>query len=157
MKFVRQSLVDSLIEQAGSSERKRAFHTFHSEDDALNRMLIAGVAGAYVSPHRHAEKFELFTHVLGGVIVVEFDDTGTPTNATDLQRNRYVEIEPMTWHTLVYPTSTWALMEVGLWNERYNPADKEFAPWAPQENDPAAAGYVQDLTAIVLALANKSA
>lgn len=156
MQYVSKQLVDNLFNEAEASERKRAFHRFHAEDDMFNRLLIAGTTGSYAAPHRHVEKFEAFAPVEGGVIVVEFDDEGTPINAYDLRKVPYVELAPMTWHSLVYVTDRWSVMEFALWKVKYNPADKEFAPWAPKEGDPTAASYLKQLTETVIALAEKN-
>jgi cupin fold WbuC family metalloprotein len=156
MQHVNRNMVDDLFKEAQASDRRRAFHRFHGDDDMFNRMLIAGTTGSYAAPHRHAEKFEAFAPVEGGVIVVEFNDSGKPINAYDLRQVPYVELGPMTWHTLVYVTDRWAVMEFALWKEKYDPTDKEFAPWAPKEGDPAAAEYLKKLTAAVTKLAKKS-
>ena len=157
MQHVNRSLIDDLFNQAKVSERKRAFHRFHAEDDMLNRLLIVGTAGSYAAPHRHAEKFEAFSYVEGGVIVIEFNDVGMPINAYDLRQVPYVELGPMTWHTVIYVTDSWAIMEFALWKQKYDPTDKEFAPWAPKEGDPPAIEYLKDLTAAATALAKKHA
>lgn len=155
MQYVGRELVDALFKQAEMSERRRVFHRFHAEDDTLNRLLIVGTSGSYAAPHRHTEKFEAFSAVEGGVIVVEFDDVGTPINAYDMQRVYYVELAPMTWHTVIYTTDRWAVMEFALWKQKYDPSDKEFAPWAPAEGSPEALEYLRTLTTAVTDLAKK--
>jgi cupin fold WbuC family metalloprotein len=155
MQFVDDGLINNLFKEAEASPRKRAFHTFHQADDMFNRMLIAGTTGSYAAPHRHAEKFEAFSFIEGGVIVAEFADDGTLLNAYDLQKCPYVELGPMTWHSLIYTTERWAVMEFALWKEKYDPADKEFAPWAPKEGDPEAADYSNKLTEQAISLASK--
>lgn len=155
MQYVGRELVEALFNQAEMSERRRVFHRFHAQNDMLNRVLIVGTSGSYVAPHRHTEKFEAFSAIEGGVIMIEFDDAGTPINAYDMQRVYYVELAPMTWHTLLYTTDRWAVMEYALWKQKYDPADKEFAPWAPAEGDPKAPEYLQNLTAIATDLARK--
>ena len=147
MQYVSQPLLDEMFAEAEGSDRRRAFHRFHNPDDALNRLLIAGLTGSYATPHRHAEKFEAFAHVEGEVLVVEFDDTGKPLHAYSLKHCPYVEFGPMTWHTVIYTSPRWAVMEFALWKEKYDPSDKEFAPWAPKEGDPAAGDYLKSLTA----------
>lgn len=154
MQFVDKKLVERLYTEAESSERLRAFHRFHDPNDMLNRLLIAGVSGSYVAPHRHADKFEAFSHVEGAVIVAEFDDNGALTNAYDLSIVPYVELTAGTWHTLVYTSERWAVMEFGLWKDVYDPSDKEFAPWAPQEGDVAAPAYSEQLSRAAIAMAH---
>lgn len=153
MQHVDQHLVATLLKEAEASERKRAFHRFHADNDMFNRLLIAGISGSYAAPHRHAEKFEAFAHVQGGVIVAEFTNDGKLANAYDLREMPYVELGPMIWHTLIYVTERWSVMELALWKEQYNPSDKEFAPWAPKEGDAAAKEYSAQLTKAAMALA----
>jgi len=157
MQFVDPDLINDLFGEAETSQRKRAFHTFHQEDDMFNRVLIAGTTGSYAAPHRHTEKFEAFAHIEGGLIVVEFDNDGTLLNAYDLEQCPYVEFGPMTWHSVIYTTERWVLMELALWKTKYDPGDKEFAPWAPKEGDPDAADYLRELTAAATALAKNNA
>lgn len=145
MQQVNQTMIQQLLDEGRVSDRKRAFHVFHNPNDAFNRMLIAGVCGSYATPHRHITKFEVFTYVMGDMIVLEFNDDGSIKNAYELSTCPYVEIPPMTWHAVVFASETWAFMEMALWPDSYDPADKEFAPWAPQEFDPEVPAYVDSL------------
>lgn len=144
MRSITPDLIEQLLNQARTHERKRAFHVLHAADEPFNRMLIAGVKGSYAAPHRHTAKFEVFTYVHGDLMVVEFHDDGTIKHAYDLRECPYVEVPPMTWHAVFFTSDEWAFMEMALWPKAYDPSDKEFAPWAPQEFDPNAMAYVED-------------
>ena len=147
MRPITPNLIRQLLDGARASERKRAFHVLHADDDAFNRMLIAGVKGSYAAPHRHTTKFEVFTYVMGDLAVVEFHDDGSVKHAYNLRSCPYVEIPPMTWHAVFFVSDEWAFMEMALWPDKYDPSDKEFAPWAPKEFDPSAMSYIEDLIA----------
>ncbi len=146
MKHIDSPMVQQLIDEAQANQRKRAFHVFHADDEAFNRMLIAGTKDSYGVPHRHTMKFEVFTYVMGDLTVLEFNDDGSVKNAYDLSKCQYVEVAPMTWHTVLFNSDTWAFMEMALWPEKYDPSDKEFAPWAPQEFDQNVQSYLAELT-----------
>lgn len=145
MKHSNHELVQQLLLTARQDERKRAFHLFHNADEQFNRMLIAGIRGSYATPHRHTTKLEVFTYVSGDLTVVEFNDDGSLKNAYDLSQNPYVEVQPMTWHAVLFGSDEWAFMEMAHWPEAYDPTDKEFAPWAPAEGDSATGAYVDRL------------
>lgn len=145
MESISPVLIQRLLDEARLHERKRAFHIFHAEEDAFNRMLIAGVNGSYAAPHRHTTKFEIFTYARGDLIVVEFYDDGSIKHAYNLRECPYVEVPPMTWHMVLFASDEWAFMEMALWPDKYDPSDKEFAPWAPAEFDPNVAAYVENL------------
>ncbi len=145
MRPITPDLIRQLTDKARTDERKRAFHVLHSDGEAFNRMLIAGVKGSYAAPHRHTTKFEVFTYVQGDLVVVEFHDDGSIKHTYDLRECPYVEVPPMTWHAVFFVSNEWAFMEMALWPDRYDSTDKEFAPWAPSEFDSNAMTYVEKL------------
>ena len=147
MDYADQELIATLTSKARGDKRKRAFHVFHNDDEPFNRMLIAGVKGSYAAPHRHTVKFEVFTYVAGDLLVLEFNDDGTIKGAYDLSVCPYVEVAPMTWHAVIFLSDEWAFMEMALWPDKYDPSDKEFAPWAPREFDSDVPGYLDRLSA----------
>lgn len=145
MQSITPDLIQQLLDEARTDKRKRAFHVLHDEKEPFNRMLIAGVRGSYATPHRHTAKFEVFTYVQSDLVVVEFHNDGSVKHAYDLRECPYVEIPPMTWHAVFFVSDEWAFMEMALWPDKYDPSDKEFAPWAPKEFDPSAMVYVKNL------------
>jgi len=145
MRHIDERLTTELLDKARADIRKRAFHIFHADDEPFNRMLIAGVKGSYAAPHRHTTKFEVFTHVAGDLVVIEFNDDGSIKNAYDLSKCPYVEVSPMTWHAVIFLSDEWAFMEMALWPDKYDPSDKEFAPWAPKELTAEVPDYISKL------------
>ncbi|MFW5886437.1 MAG: WbuC family cupin fold metalloprotein [Bacteroidota bacterium] len=145
---VDERLIDKLILQAKGSERKRTVYCFHHHPgDTLQRMLNAMEPGTYVVPHKHQEpdKREVFFLVRGKALIVIFDKAGNISNKYLMDTpSAIVEISPRSWHTIIPLVSGTVLYEVK--DGPYDPAsDKFFAPWAPDENDPEAKEYVQQL------------
>ena len=156
MLHINKQLTAELLNEAQTDACKRAFHIFHADDEPFNRMLIAGLKGSYATPHRHTVKFEVFTYVAGDLVVLEFNDDGTIKNAYDLSVCPYIEVAPMVWHAVIFLSDEWAFMEMALWLDKYDPRDKEFAPWAPKEFDEAVPGYITKLSAEATSLLNRT-
>jgi cupin fold WbuC family metalloprotein len=117
----------------------------HAEPtDAASRFLNAGLAGTYVRPHRHrAGKWELVTVLQGRFDCVIFTPDGVVNNRVTLSAEgaSLVEISGGEWHSVVFHAPAAVVLEVrpGPYDAQL---DKEFASWAVQENDPAAALFV---------------
>ena len=139
-----RKLVDSLIEEANRSPRRRTNHNFHrSLDENPHRFLNVMLRGSYFTPHRHLKppKHESFLVLQGEVGFVTFDDVGKVVDTyrlspAGLEQNTEsvlgIDIPPGVWHCLV------VLSEVAVCYEvkpgPYDPtSDKEFAEWAPHE------------------------
>lgn len=140
-------LIDQLSAKAKEAPRKRMNHNFHqTAEDLLNRMLNAMEPDTYVCPHKHEnpDKREAFIVLRGAFLIVEFDNTGNITDHTVLSREKGVlglEIQPRVYHTLICLEPGSVLYE--LKDGPYNPVnDKHFAPWAPAEGAPEAAGFM---------------
>ena len=115
-----------------------------------HRFLNAWTRGSYAAPHRHLEvpKPESFIVLRGELVLFLFDDVGAVTETHILGRDGVlgIDIAPGLWHTLTALTDTAICFEVKA--GPYDAAtDKEFAPWAPREGDPAAASYLANLLA----------
>ena len=128
-------------------------HNFHSGPaDNPHRFLNVLLSGTYIRPHRHANppKSETFVVLEGSAEVILFDDSGNITGRHRLGEDSPdgrlwgVDIPAGIWHTVLPRTPRAVCFEVkpGPW-EASN--DKEFADWAPAENDPAAAEYARTL------------
>ncbi|MCL5959382.1 MAG: WbuC family cupin fold metalloprotein, partial [Chloroflexi bacterium] len=106
---ITDQLLDSLMERARRSPRKRVMHTFHSGPwEHAHRMLNVITPGSYTQPHRHLDphKSEGFVILRGRVAVVIFDDSGAVDRGqtTVLEQGSSItgiDIGPNTWHTLV--------------------------------------------------------
>ncbi len=142
--FTRQ-----LFEQAVKSPRRRAHHNVHeSYNEAVQRLYVAMMPDSYVRPHRHTDpsKWEFFMVVEGKITVLIFDDHGTVTNKVELSAGGDcfgLQIPPGTWH------ATFCQEPVVFFEVKQGPylveADKNFAGWAPAENDHEVADFLDRL------------
>ncbi len=144
MEKIDLKLTDSLYEQAVVSLRNRKNLNFHKdEQDPVQRMLNAFGVKTYVQPHVHLnpDKREVFVILTGRLLVFFFDDNGKITDHVILDREAGVfgvEIAPGEWHTATALVEGTVVYEIK--DGPYNPLDdKNFALWAPKENDPEAA------------------
>lgn len=150
MQLITRDLIEKVLEQAKRSPRRRMNYNFHSgPEDNPHRFLNVLVEGTYVRPHRHLDppKAESFLVLEGQVAMFLFDDQGKVTSREVLgppQGAIGIDIEPGVWHTLGVLTPHAVCFEVKP--GPYAPqSDKEFAPWAPKEGDPAASAYLARL------------
>jgi cupin fold WbuC family metalloprotein len=149
VQLIDAALLDATLARALTSPRGRINHNFHP-DMASNphRFLNAWTRGSYAAPHRHlaVPKPESFIVLRGELGLFVFDDAGDVTETHVLGRNGVIGIDlaPGLWHTVAALSETAICFEVKA--GPYDAAtDKEFAPWAPREGDPAAAAYLADL------------
>lgn len=147
------ALFDSVTERAAASPRLRMNHNFHnSPEDNPHRFLNVLLKGTYIRPHRHTTppKPETFLVLEGAADVIIFDESGAITEryhlGSDSPEGRVwgIDIAPGVWHTILPRTDRAVCFEVkpGPWQPA---SDKEFAEWAPAENDPEAAAYSKAL------------
>lgn len=154
MKEITLDLINQLSLDAINSTRRRLNYNFHTKDnDPIQRMLNAFEPLTYIRPHRHFElhKREVFIILRGRLLVIYFDDNGKMTKTTELSHisnNLAVEIEPHEWHTVISLESGTVVYEIK--DGPYDViSDKQFALWAPDENDPNSANYVSELLKII--------
>lgn len=153
VQLIDASTFGPLIEQARRSPRRRTNFNFHASfAENPNRFLNILAVGTYVRPHRHLlpPKPESFLILEGKLALFTFDDAGRTPPPTILGHNKIlgVDIAPGVWHSLVVLSPHAVLFEVKP--GPYDPgSDKDFAPWAPPEDGPAAAAYVAKLVGIV--------
>lgn len=150
VKIISPELLDALSQQAKVSARLRVNHNFHEDlADPINRMLNAFEPGSYVQPHQHTDKREVFLVLKGSLVVVFFDELGTPQEFVLLDPkhgNFAVEIPEGTWHSIFALEPGSVAYEVK--DGPYLPeSDKNFAGWAPKETDPECQNYLEKLTA----------
>ena len=144
--------IDDLIFRAKHSERKRHIFRLHEHHEPVQRMVNAMVAGTYIQPHKHEnpDKVELFNILKGSIAVLQFSATGDVEVVITLDATgatRIVDIPPRTFHTLI-PLEPSAALEIiqGPYDENTH---KQFATWAPKEDDPKASDYLMYLTSII--------
>lgn len=153
VKLISSSLFDEVAQLAEKSPRLRMNHNFHSSpSDNPHRFLNVLLRDTYIRPHRHLAppKSESFLILEGVAEAILFDDGGSITARYELGaespegRLWGIDIAPGVWHTVVARTARVVCFEVkpGPWVASN---DKEFAGWAPAENDPDAAAYCRSL------------
>lgn len=98
-------------------------------------MLNAVEPESYVRPHKHPVKPEAFVALRGSLLVVRYDDSGSPIEAVLIERDgpvKGVEIPPGAWHSIISLEPGTVVFEVI--QGPYDPAThKVFALWAPPE------------------------
>jgi cupin fold WbuC family metalloprotein len=149
IRLIDQALLDNTLSRALSSPRRRANHNFHESPTANpHRFLNALTRGTYCAPHRHASppKSESFLVLSGEIAFFVFDDQGRVTDYYALGRDGVfgIDVDPGVWHTIAVLSDTAVCYEVkpGPWDPT---TDKEFAPFAPREDSPDAAAYLEAL------------
>ena len=153
VELISESLFDKVADLASESPRRRKNHNFHSSPtDNPHRFLNVLLAGTYIRPHRHLEppKSETFVVLEGAADVILFDEYGAIKarhrlgEHSPLGRIWGVDLAPGVWHTIVARSARVICFEVkpGPWDPSN---DKDFAVWAPAENDSAATAYLQGL------------
>jgi cupin fold WbuC family metalloprotein len=149
IKLVSGSLFDKVAGLASDSSRRRMNYNFHSSPtDNPHRFLNVLLRGTYIRPHRHSDppKSESFLVLEGIADVILFDDRGSITARYRLGSESAeghlwgVDLPPGVWHTILPRTPRVVCFEVkpGPWEPA---SDKEFAAWAPAENDLSAEAY----------------
>jgi len=155
VKLITGALFATVAGLASASPRRRMNHNFHSGPaDNPHRFLNVLLRGTYIRPHRHSAppKAESFLVLEGAADVILFDDGGSITARYRLGaespegRLWGVDLLAGVWHTILPRTARAVCFEVkpGPWEPA---SDKEFAEWAPPEDDPAAAAYAERLLA----------
>ncbi len=153
---IDETLFNTIAERAISSPRLRMNHNFHaSPSDNPHRFLNVLLENAYVRPHRHLNppKPETFLILDGTAAVLIFDAAGNVTARYELGQPTAsghlwgVDLAPGVWHTVfsLSPRAVCFEVKPGPWDPA---TDKDFAAWAPDENDPARYAYLQRLKAI---------
>ena len=150
MKIIDKKMLEETIAAAKASPRRRHTHVLHeSHSDPVQRMLNAIEPDSYVRPHKHFEpdKTETFLILKGRMAVIIFNDTGKIAEIHMIEaggEKLAVNIPPRAWHSAVSLESGSVIFEVK--EGPYVPStDKNFAPWAPEENAPEAEKYLAEL------------
>jgi len=154
MQVICRDRLDQLTASARTSERLRRNLNLHdSYDEPCQRLFNAIEPGTYVRPHRHTTppKTETFVVIRGGLVLVLFDDKGFPVRWVELRAgggNLAADLLPGVWHMVISLESGTLFFEAKP--GPYAPlSDKDFAPWAPPEGSSEAAGYLQEVLAVV--------
>ena len=144
------ALVAQKCRDAAANPRRREIHRFNSDDAArLHRMINALQPGTYVRPHRHLTppKDEAFVALTGQMGFICFKDDGSfdreDCAVLDAAAGSYsVDVPAGSWHCIMALVPDTAVFEVKV--GPYNPvSDKDFALYAPADDDPAALDYLR--------------
>ncbi len=148
--LIDQTLIGRAVEMSRKSPRRRIIYPFHkTNEDKMHRMLNCIQPGSYIRPHRHLSppKAESFIVLRGSICFVVFDDEGQAQEHTVLSAlsDRIgVDAEPGVFHTFFAVEEDTVLFETkpGPYERG---SDKDFAPWAPEENSEGAEEYLRTL------------
>jgi len=149
VQLISRAMFPALLERAAGLARRRTNHNFHpSLEDNPHRFLNVMLRGTYVRPHRHLAppKAETFLALEGRIACFLFDGAGAVREAhvLDWRETCGIDIAPGLWHSIAVLSEHAVCFEVKP--GPYQPAaDKDFAPWAPPEDDPAAPAYLEAL------------
>jgi len=143
LRIVDKKILKTTQLEARTSPRRRANYQLHQPEDCLQRMLQVVYHDTYFAPHKHAKKLESFVMLKGKMAVVGFSDQGKINELAILGEDTYMaEIVPGTWHSVIVLSKSAAFIEII--EGHYDPlTHKIFAPWAPAENTPSAAAYLE--------------
>lgn len=151
MKIISDQTLSELSQKAALLPRRRLNLNFHEElSDPINRMLNAFEPGTYVQPHKHEnpDKREVFIVLRGSLIMVIFDDSGSPIDFILLDPAKgihAVEIPAGVWHSVISLAEGTVVYEIKD-GPYIQPLDKNFASWAPKEGDTECDNYLARLT-----------
>jgi cupin fold WbuC family metalloprotein len=139
---VGSSLFDMLKTQAANSPLHRARLCTHKEaQNRLHEMFIVLARRVYIRPHKHIHKTESFHVMEGTSVFFFFDDAGAieqviPVGDAASGRPFYIRNDDSRFHTHLITSDFLIFHEIT--NGPFNRADTIYAPWAPEETDPAA-------------------
>ncbi len=153
MKVVTTELLCQVTEEARRSPRLRKNHNIHPADESrCHRLLNAIEPGSYIRPHRHLdpEKDEAFILMSGRLGIIIFGDDGSVAEQVELSRgngNLAADIPHGVYHTALSLESGTVFYETKA-GPYLALTDAEKAAWAPNDEDEAAAEYLEQLRAL---------
>lgn len=133
-----------------TARMRRRLCTHVSIEDKLHEMFVTYVKETYVHPNKHMGKDESLHILEGRADFVFFDEEGeiievVPLGAYDSGVNFYCRIPAGIYHTWIINSDVIVVHETTP--GPFDRTDTIFAPWAPGEEDPAAAErYIADLS-----------
>ena len=148
--IIGTDLMRRAIEGSRSNPRKRVILPLHKTPEAsLHRMLNAIQPSSYIRPHRHLHppKPETLLVLQGSILCLVFDLHGNVQESIILTAGSSefgFDCEPGVYHTFVALCPDTVVFEAKP--GPYEPAtDKDFAPWAPAEDNDVAQNYLASL------------
>ena len=147
---IDRALIDRLLEQARRSPRLRKNFNFHDRaGHPCQRLINALLPDAYIQPHRHLDpnKEEMLLILRGSLGLVFFDDAGKVDRKLVIEEGGEhiaVNIPAGMFHTAVALHRGAVVFEAKA--GPYEPhTTQEKAGFAPDENAPHAAAYLERL------------
>ncbi len=148
--LIDQALIGRAVEMSRKSPRRRIIYPFHkTNEDKIHRMLNCIQPDSYIRPHRHLSppKAESVIVLKGSICFVVFDSEGQAQEHILLSASSDrigVDTEPGVFHTFFAVEEDTVLFETkpGPYERS---SDKDFAPWAPEENSEGAESYLRSL------------
>jgi cupin fold WbuC family metalloprotein len=127
-------------------KRRVRINAHPGSTDELHEMMIAIEPGSYIRPHKHPAKSESFHIIEGQVDIVVFDEAGdidrvVSLAAKDDRRPFYYRMSAPHFHTLIIRSDLLVVHETT--NGPFLPTGTVYAPFAPAEDDLAAAAAFQ--------------
>jgi len=150
MKVVTRDLLGQITAEALKSPRLRKNYNIHPSDESrCHRLLNAIEPDSYIRPHRHLdpEKDEAFILMSGKLGIITFADDGTVTEILLLSQangNLAADIPHGVYHT-VLSLETGTLFYEAKAGPYLPLAEDEKASWSPEDRDPAAQKYLEQL------------
>lgn len=150
MKIITRDLLQQVSGEALASPRLRKNHNIHPCDESrCHRLLNAIEPGSYIRPHCHQdpEKDEAFILMSGRLAVITFSSVGVVEDVVVLSHesgNLAADVPHGVFHTALSLQTGTVFYEAKA--GPYLPlTDQEKAAWAPIENTPEAALYLEAL------------
>ena len=146
--------IESGVKASRESPRRRIMLQIHrSPTEGVQRLVNFMQRGSYARPHFHpgAECIETSAIVRGKAAFIVFNDDGSVKVAHRMEAGNpagmMIDIEQGQWHTVVPLSEDVVILEIK--RGPYDSAtDKQFAPWAPEEEAPQSAAYLRRLEAL---------
>lgn len=142
IKRLTQDLLDTIAQQARTSDRQRQNYNFHELHERVQRFLNVLQPGTYVRPHRHLRApdvngFEFFLVLQGAIGMIVLDGDGQVLHTERVSatgETRAIELAEGTYHTLVAlePDTVMLELKEGPYDRT---TDKEFLEQFPNEGE----------------------
>jgi len=146
-----EDLIEQGLEESRKSDRKRMILPIHRKQEAeVQRLINFLQPGTYIRPHLHPMPHASESIVLlqGAIRFFTFDESGevlTDSKVSSTIIPDVIDIEPGTWHSFLVLEPDTIIFECKKGPYDAN-TDKEFADWAPEEDDPETEKFMNKLS-----------
>jgi len=145
-----------LKERAAGNARRRSRLCLHeSTNERLHEMIIVHHQKTYVRPHRHLAKSEGLAVIEGQATLITYEDTGDLSAVVELapataRAAFFYRMPEWIWHSLLIRSEWFVFVETTI--GPFERTATEFASWAPDGEDPAAAAEYMRRLALRIAI-----